>query len=60
MTDARIIVGRRRYVAAQQAKIHVQREFIRLLESHCGDVEIVFLERQVLNQMIRACVEFGV
>jgi hypothetical protein len=50
-TDARIIAGRQLYVATQRAKIHIQREFVCLLESRGSDAELVMLEKQVLNRM---------
>jgi PHD/YefM family antitoxin component YafN of YafNO toxin-antitoxin module len=42
-----------RFIAAQKAKIHTQREFIRLLERHREDAEIVQMEKEILDSMMR-------
>ena len=40
-------------IAAQKAKFHTQREFIRLLERQREDVEIVQMEKDVLGSMVQ-------
>jgi hypothetical protein len=51
MRDEKAIANRQRYIAAQRAKIHTQGEFVRLLESHGQDVQIVRMEKDTLVEM---------
>jgi hypothetical protein len=54
MTQEKIIAEGRRYIAAQQAKIQTQREFISELESYGADSQIVRLEKETLGEMMRS------
>lgn len=54
MTEEKIVAEGRRYVAAQQAKIQRQREFIIQLESRGGDAQIVQMQKETLGEMVKS------
>jgi PHD/YefM family antitoxin component YafN of YafNO toxin-antitoxin module len=53
MEEKMTFADQHRFIAAQKAKIHTQREFIRLLERQREDAEIVQMEKEILDSMMR-------
>jgi hypothetical protein len=51
MADEKAIDNAQRYIATQRNKIHIQAEFVRLLESNAADVLLVRMEKRTLREM---------
>jgi PHD/YefM family antitoxin component YafN of YafNO toxin-antitoxin module len=53
MEEKMTFADQHRFIAAQKAKIHTQREFIRLLGRQREDAEIVQMEKEIHDSMMR-------